>query len=132
MVEDKILLLLKDLTRVKEELKEVKKQIRDEEKIDVEEYLHLKKSLKDLRAQVKEYEDDYLDDLKTDEAYNELREIRLKKEEEVAQIKEKMFAEISKLPQKHVALKTELDEGFVKIDIVPEMRVYLNGKEEKQ
>ena len=47
MIHDKIQLAIKELRKFEEELKSVKKDIREEEKIEDEQYVELKKSLKE-------------------------------------------------------------------------------------
>ncbi|MBP7671018.1 hypothetical protein KA119_01865 [Candidatus Gracilibacteria bacterium] len=132
MVHDKIAVLLKDLATLRDKLKEVKKDMKSEEKIETEDYLSLKKSLADLKKQVKDFEDDYNESLKKDSFYNQLREMKLKAEEEIALANEKLFALVEELPQKFFEMDVDLEAGRVKVQIQPEMRVYLNGKEEKK
>ena len=132
MVHDKIAVLLKDLATLRDKLKEVKKDMKSEEKIETEDYLSLKKSLADLKKQVKDFEDDYNESLKKDSFYNQLREMKLKAEEEIALANEKLFSLVEELPQKFFEMDVDLEAGRVKVQIQPEMRVYLNGKEEKK
>ena len=132
MVEDKITLALQDIAKIKEALKGIKKDMRAEEKIDNEQYLQLKSAYKDLRGQLKDMEDDNEENLKSDEYYNKLRELRLKKEEDLAHANKALFDAVAKLPAKVVQMKMETEMGPVSIQIQPEMRVYVNGKEEKK
>ena len=83
MIEDQISLALKDIAKLKQELHDLKKDMRAEEKNDNEQYLELKKASKDLKAQVKETEDKWLHDLMEDESYAKLKEMKIKKEENV-------------------------------------------------
>lgn len=132
MVEDKIALALKDIAKFKDEIKDVKKDMRAEEKIDNEQYIELKSAYKGLRGQIKDMEDDHEEELKKDEYYNKLRELLQKKEEDFANANKSLFEAVSKLPVKYVQMKLETEFGPVNIQIQPEMRVYVNGKEEKK
>lgn len=132
MVQDKIAIVLQDVAKLKEKLKEVKKDMKAEEKIETEDYLALKKSLTDLKKQVKDFEEEYNEDLKKDDFYNKLREMKLKTEEEIALANEKLFDLVAELPQKFFEMDVDSEVGKVKVQIQPEMRVYLNGKEEKK
>jgi hypothetical protein len=132
MIEDKISLILKDLAKLKSELKDLKKDVKAEEKMDTEEYVDLKKAYKDMKLQLKDLEDQFHLELAKDDNYNKLREMVLSKEEEIANVNEKLFKLIAELPQKPFMMNVELEEGPVRVQIQPEMRVYLNGKEEKK
>jgi hypothetical protein len=132
MVEDKISLALKDITKLKAELQGVKKDMRVEEKLVTDQYVQLKAASKDLKAQVKEMEEDHLGELADDDFYNKLRELRLKKEEDLALANEKLFKAVAELPQKYCQIKMETEAGSVNVQIQPEMRVYVNGREEKK
>lgn len=132
MVEDKIALALKDIARIKEELRGVKKDMKTEEIIEDDQYIELKSAYKDLKMQIKSIEDDAAEELKKDDFYNKLRELRMKKEEDLAKANKSLFDAVSQLPVKPVQLKMETDFGSVSIQIHPEMRVFVNGKEEKK
>ena len=131
MVHDKIALLLKDISKIKEELKGVKKDIKFEEKLTNEQYLELKVALKEMKAQVKDLENEHLSDLSTDEHYGKLREMRLKGEEDLAHANQNLFKVLEELPKKYFEMQIETDNGPVKVQGQPEMRIFLNGKEEK-
>lgn len=131
MVHDKIALLLKDVAKVKEKLKDIKKDMKQEEKIDDDDYLQLKKALKELKEQVKDKDDENMENLHTDDFYNQLRELRMKAEEELAHMNQKIFELIAQLPPKAFEIKMETDAGPVRVQIQPEMKIYLNGREEK-
>jgi chromosome segregation ATPase len=132
MIEDKISLALKDISKLKEEIREVKKDMRADEKIDNDQYIELKSAYKDLHGQLKDMKDEWEESLKKDESYNKLRELLQKKEEELANANKSLFDAVSKLPVKAVQMKMETEFGPVNIQIQPEMRVYVNGKEEKK
>lgn len=132
MIQDKIVLALQDLRKLKDELREVKKDLRHEEKIDDEQYGTLLKSAKELKAQVKEFEENWERELLQDEPYKKLREHKMKKEEEIAEKNEELFRFIAQLPQKAFELNLDTEDGPVRVQVQPEMRVYLNGKEEKK
>jgi hypothetical protein len=132
MVEDKISLALKDITKIKAALKEIKKDMKVEEKLATDQYVQLKAASKDLKAQVKEMEEEHLSELAEEEYYNKLRELKLQKEEELAHASESLFKAVGQLPQKYVQLKMETEAGPVNVQIQPEMRLYVNGREEKK
>ena len=132
MIEDKITLMLKDIAKIREELKETKKDMRGQEKLDTPEYLEIVRVFNDLKKQKKDMEEIWELELAGDEDYQKLREYKVKKEEEIAEINQKLFEAISTLPPKPFIMNVELDAGPVKVQIMPEMRLYLNGKEEKR
>jgi hypothetical protein len=132
MIHDKIQLAIQEVRKMEDGLKEARKAIREEEKIDDESYLELKTGLKDMKAQVKDYEDDQLLDLQQSESYNQLRENKMKAEEELAHSKEQLFKFLAEAPLKPFEMDMKGEEGFTKIQAVPEMRIYVNGKEVKK
>ena len=132
MIEDQISLILQDITKLKGELKDVKKDIKEEEKIDTERYVELKKAYKDMKTQFKEYEEEELRDLRKDAHYAKLLEIKMKAEEDIANARQKLFEAVAKLPQKFFEMSLDMGAGPVKVQVVPDMRVFLNGKEEKK
>lgn len=132
MIEDKISLVLKDINKLRDKLKDIKKDMKAQEKIDDPEYIELEKAYKDLRGQIKELKNSHEEELKTDDFYNELRELKLKAEEDLALAAEKLFKLISELPRKHFKLSCETEEGPVNLEVHPDMRVFLNGREEKK
>lgn len=131
MVHDKIQLAIKDVQKKQEALKEVKAEIKMEEKIEDDNYVQLKSGLKDMKAQVKTFEEDFLNGLKNGEFYNKLREERLKAEEELALAKEKLFGLLGEVPFKAFEIDVNDGEegGFTKIQALPEMKIFVNGKE---
>lgn len=132
MIENKIQELIVALNRLKEEYKAIKKSIRTEEKItDETEYESLKRAYKQLKEQIKDFEDAYRSSLYEDEAYTELIKLKEQKEEEIVKNYEKLNKLIAELPQKPVEMKMETEEGHTNVQIFPEMRMYINGKEEK-
>lgn len=130
MVEDKIQLQLQDLAKLQAKLKEIKHDIKVDETIEDNRYEELKGTYKQMKKQMKDFEEEYLQDLKKDNSYNQLRELKVKTEEELALAREKLFENIAKLPQKHMQMNVDTEGGMVKITIQPEMRLYLNGKEQ--
>ena len=131
MIHDKIILCLKEVHTLKDAVKDVKKDIKKMEKIEDADYLKLKETIKDLKKQQKTFEEDYLIDLEEDNEYAQLRELKVSTEEKLALELQKLFDFISQLPQESVNMKTETETGLLTVDIQPEMRVYLNGKEQK-
>lgn len=133
MVHDKIQMTIQKVRKLDDALKEAKKDVKKEEKIEDEKYQELKTGLKEMRTQVKDFEEDYLADMKKSEFYTKLREQVLKAEEELALEKEKLFALLEKVPLKAFEIDAKDDEdAMVKIQALPEMRIYVNGKEVKK
>jgi len=132
MIEDQISLILQDLEKLKEKLKDIKKDIKYDEKIDDIRYEELKDGLKQMKAQVKDFEEDFMQDLQRDESYQKLRELRMKSEESIAHANQKLFESLAKLPPKPFDMNVDTNEGRMRVQIVPDMRIYLNGKEEKR
>lgn len=132
MIEDKISLALKEIKKLKQEFQDIKKDMRAEEKIDTDEYNDLKKAYKDLKHQIKDLEEQCMLELMKDDSYIKLKEMKVKKEEEIALANKKLFDLISELPPKFFQMNVEMEEGPVRLEVHPEMRVYLNGKEEKK
>jgi len=133
MVTDKIMLEVREIAKYKERLKDVKKEINKEKKVDTEEYLELKKAKKDLADQIKSIENEWENDLLQDEDsfYNKLRREKVEAEEKIAIANERFFKLVSELPAKPFNLKVETESGPVMVQAQPEMTVYLNGKAEK-
>ncbi len=132
MVHDKIIAALQEIAVLKEKLKGVKKDIKAEENIDAEAYLEMKKAYKELREQIKDFEEDYLGDLKAGDFYNQLRELRLKTEEDIAHANEELYNNIAELPQKAFNMQIDTEAGPLRVDVHPEMQLYLNGKEHRK
>ncbi len=131
MVHDKIQLAIKEVRKREEKLKGIKKDMRAEEKIEDEQYQDLKRGLKEMRLQVKDLEDEALEDLQKSEFYNELRDLRLKAEEGLAQERENLFKLLGEVPLKPFEIDVKDEEGMVKIQAAPAMRIFVNGKEIK-
>lgn len=132
MVHDKITNSLQEIAKLKQKLKGIKKDVKTEELIDADAYLEMKKVYKDLRKQIKDFEDDYLADLKESDFYNELRELRLKAEEDIAHANEALYKNIAELPQKAFNMQIDTEAGSIRVDVQPEMQLYLNGREHRR
>lgn len=132
MIEDKIQLVLKDIRKEQEELKAIKKDMKYEEKLDTPEFLELKKAHDDLKRQKKDVEERYMQELETDKNYQQLKEMKIQKEELIAEKNAKLFELIGELPPKPCVINMETEDGPVKVQIVPDMRLFLNGREEKK
>ncbi|MEK7673249.1 MAG: hypothetical protein AAB373_05175 [Patescibacteria group bacterium] len=132
MIHDKIQLAIKDLQKLQDELKECKKEIKEEEKIEDEKYNELKKGMKEMKDQVKEFEDNFLEGLKKSDFYNKMREERLKAEEDLALAREKLFKLLEEVPFKAFEFNVNNEDGFTKIQALPEMKIFVNGKEIKK
>ncbi len=132
MIHDQIQLAIKDVRQMEDKLSDVKKDMRKEGKIDDGKYVELKAGLKEMRLQVKDFEEEQLADLEKSDFYTELRELKLKAEEELAEAREKLFKFLAQVPLKPFEMDMNDEEGFTKIQAVPEMRIYVNGKEVKK
>lgn len=132
MIHEKIQLALQEVRKLQDKLKDVKKDIKAEEKIEDEHYLELKASLKEMKAQVKDFEDEALSDLQSSDFYNKLREERLKAEEDFALAKEKLFTLLATVPMKPFDLDIKDEDGVVRVQAMPEMKLFVNGKEIKK
>lgn len=131
MIEDKIALLIKDISKEREELKEIRKDIKNEEKIETEEYDELKKALKDLKEQVKTYEEEFKQSLNDDEHFRKLREMRLEQEEKIANLNASLLKFLEDLPKKSFQMNVETEQGTLIARFEPNMKLYINGKEQK-
>jgi hypothetical protein len=132
MIDDKITITIQEMAKLTEKLKGIKKHIREEEKIENQDYLELKRTYKDLRSQLKDMEDDHIEQLKSDDTYHSMREERIELEEKLANEGEKLYEFIEKLPKKPFEKKMETEEGFTVVQVMPEMRLYLNGREHRR
>lgn len=122
---------LKDLIKLRIEYKEIKKDLRNEEKIEREEYEDLKRTLKDLKKQVKDYEETFLRDLAQMSDYQKLKEMLVLKEEEIGEKREALFKELAKLPKEFTSFDLDLGDEKAKVEVLPAMRLFMNGKEER-
>jgi len=132
MIQDQISLMLQDIAKLKDKLKEIKKDLKEEEKIEDDRYDELKRAFRDLKAQVKDFEEQAMQDLKKDESYLKLRELKMKAEEDIATANQKLFEALAKLPPKAFEMNVDLEAGPVRVQVIPDMRIFLNGKEEKK
>lgn len=129
MVHDKIQLAIKEIRKLEQELKEVKKEIKEEEKIENEQYIELKNAYKQMKAQLKDLEEEQLGELRKTEFFAKLRELQLKATEDLALAREKLFTLLKELPFKPFEMDLKEEDNFTKIQALPEMRIFLNGKE---
>lgn len=132
MIHDKISIILKDLSKLKEKLKDAKKDMRKMEKVDRDDYRDLERTIKDLKMQLKDIKEEWEENLQSDDLYNDFREIKMDSEEKIAQLNADLFAALEKAPQKAFTLQVETEEGPIRVEVQPEMKIYLNGKEEKK
>jgi len=132
MIQDQISLMLQDIAKLKEKLKEIKKDLKFEEKIESDQYEELKKALKEMRAQVKDFEEQEMMELRKEESYAKLKELKMKAEEDIAISNQKLFEALLKLPPKAFEMNVDLEAGPVRVQVIPDMRIFLNGKEEKK
>ena len=132
MIHEKIQLAIKDVREMEEKLRDVKKDIRKEEKIEDERYVELRAGLKDMRMQVKDYEEEQLTDLRQTDFYNQLRELKMKAEEDLAHAREQLFKLLAQAPMKPFEMQMKGEEGLTRIQAIPEMKIFVNGKEVKK
>lgn len=132
MQEDKIILILQELAKVREALKEIKKDLKREEKIDDEQYETMKKTVKEMRGQIRDFEVNWKAELHKDSDYQKLVEMKVEKEEEAANLVAEMYHIVKQLPPKAWETNMDTENGPVRVQVQPEMTVYLNGKEEKK
>ena len=129
MQKDKITLVLKDILKVKGELKELKKSIRGMEKCDEEKYVELKQAVKEMRIDMKEIQEMHMSDLMQDSEYHSLQELKMKKDEELA----KYEAQLKNLlhedhPKKIEDFPVVTDDGSHLVQVLVEPEVYIDGK----
>lgn len=128
---EKITVLLQELVKLRVERKEIKKDLKNEEKIEREEYEDLKKTLRDLKTQVKDYEENYTRELAQMPDYQKLKELLVLKEEEIGSKRETLFKELAQMPQKFAKFEVALGDEKAQIELLPALRLFLNGKEER-
>lgn len=132
MSQDKLAVTLQDISKAKEKLKGIKKDMKAEEKITEESYLELKQALKDLKAQVKEYEEAHERALADNDHYQKLREMKIEQDEELAHLNMQLFTALAKMPAKPFKMNVDTESGTLLVQCEPDMRIYVNGKEEKR
>lgn len=132
MSQDKFAVTLQDISKVKEKLKGIKKDMKAEEKIIADDYLELKKALKELKEQVTEYEEKFKSGLSDNSHYQKLREMKIAEDEELAHLNMQLFAALAKLPQKAFKMNVDTESGTLLVQVEPDMRIFINGKEEKR
>jgi hypothetical protein len=130
--EESIKLCLTDMQKIKGELKEIKKSIRNEKKNDDQDYKDLKKQIKGLNKQAQQMQIDWEKDLKSSDDYNALLELKRKSEEKFAQKHGELQKLVAQLPHAPIQLSIETELGKMMVNVNPEMKVYVNGKEEKR
>ena len=132
MIHDKISVILKDLAKLKDKLKDTKKDMRKMEKVDRDDFRDLERTVKDLKKQLTDIKDEWEEELQSDDFYNQLRESRLEDEEKIAQLNADLFEALEKAPQKAFSIEVQTEEGPLRVQVQPEMKIYVNGKEEKK
>lgn len=123
--------LLEQLTIKSEELKEMKKAVKEIENDVPMELEELLLSLKELKKQVKDLRDEHLKTImENNEEYNELRERIQSHKEEIANHRLELFAAASNMSREH----GDIDETLViegsphRLQTQREVAIYLNGK----
>jgi hypothetical protein len=132
MIEDKISIILKDLAKLKDGLKDAKKDMRKMERVDRDDFREIERGLKDMKKQLSDIKDEWEAELCEDDFYNELRELKMEAEEKIAKSNADLFEALEKCPQKPFTLQVETEEGSLRVQVQPEMKIYVNGKEEKK
>ena len=113
MKEDKIIIILQELDKVRQALKEIKKDLKREEKIDDEQYETMRQTVKEMRAQIKDFETDWKAELHKDSDYQKLVEMKVEKEEEAANLIAEMYHIINSVPDSSHLLV--IDGNFIEI-----------------
>lgn len=131
-VEGQIKMAFTDMIEEKENLKVLKKSIKDYKKNTDIDYVELKKQAKALNKQVKELQDEFEKDLHKDQEFTTLIDLKIKSEEKLANFHLDITKLVAKLPPKPIQLTIESELGKFLANINPEMRFYINGKEEKR
>lgn len=132
-IEGKIKEVLTDIQKEKANLKELKKSIKNQKKNKDENYLDFKKKIKELNKEAKAMQDEFERDLSTDGEFTALLEMKIKAEETLAHHHGKLEKLVNELPEKKpIQLTIETELGRLLANINPEMKVYVNGKEEKR
>lgn len=129
----KIAEALKAMVKATNEIKELKKSIKEMEKVETEDYIGLKKTIKEMSAQAKEIKEKYEKELLSDLEYCTLKDLKTKKEEEKA-LAAQSVAELlySDMPGKLLKLPNiETDEGILTAHVAQGLKLYVNGKEQK-
>ncbi len=134
MYDDKIKIAIQKLIKIRDEINDFKKDKRKMEKEIPEDLKELMKSLRDLKEQVKDKQDEFTKNLQEETTYQKLREMIVNKEEEIAEAKVQLWQAVSQIPQeKNISMDIKIDEArFIKLQTERDIRVYLNGKEEKK
>lgn len=115
----------------KKDLDTVNYVIKKMENNESDQYLQLKAAKKDLTKQMKALQDEYLLRLNDDPEYRRARKNRMEIEEDLAHARENFAKFISKLSPEHRRVQVNVNGFGLTIDITPELKVYVNGKEEK-
>lgn len=136
MIDDQIKIAIQNLIKIRNQHRDLKKDLSTEKNKAlkaVEELQKLLEARKDLTAQVKDIQDKIEKEWGGEDFIRELREDVILKEEEMETEKGKLFELIEKLNKNTpVEMKVECDDGtLVNFQMIPAPRVYINGKEEK-
>jgi DNA repair exonuclease SbcCD ATPase subunit len=128
MIHDKLALALKDLTSLQNDIKDIKREMKEEERNSNEDYLALKSKVKEMAQQVKDMNNEFMANLRTEELYQNLLESKTQKDEEVGKKVEEILKMLDQLPKKHFKMDVDTENGVVKMEVQPEMKLYMNGK----
>lgn len=124
---------LQDYYKKKNDLKVLKATIKQEEKDEMgtNEFLDLRASIKGLRADLKDMEDEAMEELRADEGYNALRQKVLEYTESTALAREALFAKIQALPPEPKQLTFDFEGSPQTANLRNKRELYINGKLDK-
>lgn len=131
--EDAIRLAIEEMIRVRDELKEYKKEKKAMEKNHPDDLKELLVMKEDLQKQIKEHEQKLLAELREDKDYKQVVQDIVLSEEKLSEAREKLFKEISTLKQNiPINMDIQVDDRLIKLQTEPTVSVYLNGREERK
>ena len=112
-------------------LEGVKSAIKSFEKNDSGALERLKASRKDITGQIKEIEDEFDSELREDPEYMEQIELKEKLKEKIALSGQGFKKLINTLPKELKEIQLTVNGFGLKIQIMPDMKFFVNGKEDK-
>lgn len=131
--EDAIRLAIEEMIRVRDELKEYKKEKKAMEKNHPDDLKELRLMKENLQKQIKEHEQKLLAELREDKDYKQVVQDIVLSEEKLSEAREKLFKEIATLKQNiPINMDIQVDDRLIKLQTEPTVSVYLNGREERK
>jgi len=119
--------LIHDIKKLQEDVKAITASIKDL-KPKNEDLEMLKRQRKDLSQQIKDMDSDIERQMNEDQDIVEFKKEKMEKDEKLAKLKQELFIELDKV-HKDFSLDVQCEDGFVKVNALKAMRLYLNGKE---